>query len=113
VAPVVESDPPDLGLWPDGAARASGHELEELVAGHEAGALCVGLADRPGGLPVDALDLEHPDRMAAIAAAHPDMGLLPAPEGQANRAIDQPRMEALLEEEHRCNPARRLGACQG
>src|SRR5262249_44997211 len=101
IAAVVEGDAPDLRSGSHGLAWRLRHEAQQLVAGGEAGCVGILLGDRADRNAIDLVHLEDTDRAAPIPASHTDAGLLPPAKGEADRPVDESRMETFLKQQHR------------
>src|SRR5262245_46296304 len=99
VAAVVELDAIDLRRRVERAER--GEIIDERFARCEASARRVVGRDARDADELDVVDLEHADRMTAVAPARLDVRLLPAPERKRDRTVLQSFPERFLEQEHR------------
>ena len=81
--------------------------------GGESGGARVVIGDVGDAHAIDPLDLHHAERVNAVSAAGLDPRGRPEPEGEGDRAIDQPWMEAFLEQQHAALLARQCLTSSG
>ena len=98
IAAMVKLHPVELGIRFDCAAGAGAQVGDQLVARRKSRDLRLALGDVSDPDDVDAVDLENPDRMTAVAAARLDLRLFPAAKREPNLARHEPVVELLLEQ---------------
>ena len=90
-----------LSLALAGAAQAQQRPApQELIVCGWDEVFILDLRDIAQPHPIDPIDLEHADRVTAIASAGFDVRSLPAAKGQRGRPVDQARVELFREEQH-------------
>jgi len=97
---VVQRHAEQPGRRRESLVRRAPQVRHELVAAGKPRGACVGVTHLVQRHLLHRVDLDHADRVHAVAPARLDARRRPAAEGERDGSIDETRVKAFLEEQH-------------